>query len=421
MARQANTQRSTAIDPSIGAVDDLPTRIHAATRTSHANLNRLITARLPLSLPPHASTPQLYALGLSRFAEIYFAFEKSWTSQVNSKNTYHRGYDSVSLQEDEYDVVDSFINDGGGRVLNILRQIYDPELLRSAKLRSDLRALGIPEDQNWSHTQRLSREKKINSKTKKPEDEESMRDNAATKFAQHITITTRVSPHLLLAYTWIMYMALFNGGRWIHGKLEEGGADFWDPLLASDDQDSDTNLDRDPTFKNTHLSFWSFPTSASNATDNSEVIKSTFRTRFLAAEMLLTEHERNQVIDETIEIFRRCSDIVNEIDLEVARGAFRESRYPSTHSSSSSSAKSNSSSTITGIPSITIQSPSASSSQGSVLTSRQPQPGIPQPRRQYYINPLVAGAAGLLGGLCAWFWNANSEAVQWGYRALIGG
>lgn len=315
-----------------------------------------------------------------------------------------------------------------------MRQIYDPELLRSDRLRSDLIALRAATDGATSNQHHLPSKVKFKGRPGKGDGgkQHPAPKNAATAFASHIKSVTEENPHLLLAYAWIMYMALFNGGRWIRNKLIEGGADFWDPLppssssIGSNEQDPDPNdhADREPTFITTHLSFWSFPSSTTGAKkENSEIVKSTFRNRFLAAEMLLTEAERNQIIDETVEIFRRCGEIVNEIDLEVAKGAYRESRYSSTSyfaSSSSSSSNSNSSATVTGIPSITIQSPSSSGSSSSASrNSVQPEPG--RPPRRFYINPFVAGAAGLFGGFCAWLWNVKSEAVQWGYRALARG
>ena len=55
---------------------------HNTHSTLHTNLNRLITSRLPLGLPPHTTDSALYATGLLHFAHIYLTFESLWSDLI---------------------------------------------------------------------------------------------------------------------------------------------------------------------------------------------------------------------------------------------------------------------------------------------------------------------------------------------------
>ena len=65
--------------PSATPKPSISAEINAATRKQHTELNRLIIDRLPLALPPTSKTPAVYTLGLSAFAQIFFAFEAAFT------------------------------------------------------------------------------------------------------------------------------------------------------------------------------------------------------------------------------------------------------------------------------------------------------------------------------------------------------
>ena len=146
----------------------LPLEISAATRSHHSSLNRLIVSRLPLCLPPHTLTPRLYTVGLSVFGTIYRTFEEEWSRILQN-----------GAMETE-------------RTLDILRRLYIPELLRHDCLDRDLTMLLTRRD------------------TFAPPREV---EGACDVLQRHqITIRSTIQdrPLTLLAYAWVMYMALFT-------------------------------------------------------------------------------------------------------------------------------------------------------------------------------------------------------------------
>ncbi|KAJ9221252.1 hypothetical protein DTO169C6_6388 [Paecilomyces variotii] len=352
--------------------DTLTEKIHAATRAQHKTLNRLITARLPLSLPPHANSTQLYALGLSRIAEVYYAFERTWLRQMNASDQL-----AEAVRED-YDVLGSFVNDNAGRIRNVLRQVYLPKILRSRRLRSDLRALRFGGSAESKHGEAGK------NTTRRPQ-------TAVEAFVSHIERTLSSKPHVILAYAWLMYMALFNGGRWIRDRLIEGGPAFWTDITnASSRQTCPLSQKHHRThLTESYLSFWSF-----DSDQDGEDIKLEFKKRMDVAGDILTEVEQTQVIAEAVEIFHRLEQIIAEIDLDIARGAYRDSR---------------------------VLQPSDHLASGSLTLSLLPQSiARHQAPPRTYIRPLLVGVAGLLGGICAWLWRVNADAVQWSYHACAG-
>lgn len=248
----------------------------------HHNLNQLIICRLPLCLPPYASTPQLYALGLSRFAQVYFTFESAWLGLIK--------------EVDPSAPASKFIGDDHGGINHVLRQIYIPEILRSDRLRSDLSKLTL-----WTATD-LTVENERNGM-------------AARNFVSHINDVIQHKPHVLLAYTWIMYMALFNGGRWIRGKLMKGGREYWEngakglsSLKGRSDAAPVNSEEAHPC-----LSFWLF-----DGAQDGEAIKRDFKARLRQAANSLTEPERIDVISEARKIFNFCEEIILELDVEAS-------------------------------------------------------------------------------------------------------
>ena len=108
-----------------------------------------------------------------------------------------------------------------------------------------------------------------------------------------IAITDR--PHVVLAYAWVMYMALFNGGRWIRAQLEAAG---WQ-LHQDEGRD--------------YLSFWQF-----DGHRDGEDIKDEFKKRFDEVAALLTPAERDDVVQESRRIFDICAEMVAWLDEQTA-------------------------------------------------------------------------------------------------------
>uniref|UniRef100_A0A093VGR6 Heme-binding protein HMX1 n=1 Tax=Talaromyces marneffei PM1 TaxID=1077442 RepID=A0A093VGR6_TALMA len=193
---------------------DLPTRIQAASRAIHHTLHHAVVGRLPLALPPQTTSPHLYTLGISRFSRIYFTFETAWRDYLSTSPTDH---DPNSDQI---------------RYHALLSEAYIPAITRSERLASDISSL----EREWADN--------TPSAVQPADHDAALRDAVA-----HITETAQRKPYALLAYSWIMYMALFNGGRWIRDQLVNAGPQFW---LREESEKADSLIS--PSF----LSFWSF-------------------------------------------------------------------------------------------------------------------------------------------------------------------
>lgn len=123
------------------------------------------------------------------------------------------------------------------------------------------------------------------------------------EFCSHIRKSVGHKPHVLVAYAWCFYMAVFSGGRWIRGQLKEAGPDFWTAESRTKGKDSEVpSADKG-------LSLWYF-----EGEDDGDSIKKAFNERLLLAETLFTSDERVDIIEEAKTIFRRCAELVHELD-----------------------------------------------------------------------------------------------------------
>ncbi|KAK1030539.1 hypothetical protein LTR33_017079, partial [Friedmanniomyces endolithicus] len=217
--------------PSISA------EINVATKKQHTELNRLIIERLPLALPTRpwgwrrGRSPALLAQGIAAFAQIYFEFEGTWSAIECSPG-----------------------KDENGDMVHWLANLRPRGLERTQRLRSDLRRLGC------STAPALGR--------REP--------------AQTGRLSGR--PHTLIAYAWVMYMAIFSGGRWICQQLAHAGPEF-------------------------ELSFLSF-----DGDEDGEDLKRGFKAGLARAEELLSPQERQEVVEEAQALFDRCIALVAVLD-----------------------------------------------------------------------------------------------------------
>ncbi|KAI9698638.1 MAG: heme oxygenase [Candelina mexicana] len=248
----------------------LPEEINAATRQIHSHLNRLIIARIPLALPPYAKTPQIYTKGLLPFAQVYLSFEHLWPhiSEVSSQ------------KEPEHADV---------KILNILQHIRLPGLQRSARLRADLCTL-LKVNDDATLDLHLSA---------------AANDLCLNEFLCHIQQVVKSHPHVLVAYAWVMYMAIFSGGRWIRAQLQAAPPKFWqrnqfDSLKSA----SPSDIDPHPG-----LAFFHF-----DGIHDGEDIKAEFKQRLAEVEVLLTPQEKDDVVAEALNIFRHIILLVEELD-----------------------------------------------------------------------------------------------------------
>jgi heme oxygenase len=247
----------------------LPAHINTATRKQHAELNRLIVNRLPLALPPKTLDPQILSRGLTAFGSIFSVFEYVW---------YHL---EKAVESDD----DSLPGTHDAQIKRWLATLRPGELLRYPRLQEDFAYLS---DRTGTVVGRPS-------------------------FIEHwildaIREDLEAKPHLLLAYGWVMYMAIFSGGRWIRQHLSSAGVEFWtghDPCMEFEKHELQL-LDL-PGF-----SFLSF-----DGEEDGEDVKSLFKGRLAEAETLLTQQERQEIVEAAQVLFGRCISLVGMLDWEI--------------------------------------------------------------------------------------------------------
>ncbi|MCJ1376936.1 heme oxygenase [Xylographa soralifera] len=268
MAEQTDVSSKTGSNSNVE--NTLPAQINCATRSSHTHLNRLILARLPLALPPNSQSPEIYATGLQRIARIYLSFESLWGEIV----------DFQPLEASQ--AIDHC-------VFSALKHLYMPNMLRTQSIRSDLSCLLHKSLEDVDNVL------------------EHMEGLQLHRFLQHFEQICVVKPHVLIAYAWVMYMALFNGGRWIRAQLLAAKALSWRLSTLDITPESD---EIDPILG---LYFWHFP-----GEEDGEDMKNEFKARLNDVEGLLDVEQRQDIVDEAIAIFKYLALLVGELDEIVA-------------------------------------------------------------------------------------------------------
>lgn len=157
----------------------------------------------------------------------------------------------------------------------------------------------------------------------------SVKSDATQAFVHHINHSVTEKPHLLIAYAFTLYLAIFSGGRWIRSLLAAPGRTFWSPdLSASASMEASIGhfessvheklrsftIPQQECFEELGLAFWFFP-SLNDGLD----IKAEFKRRLEGAESLLTPQMRTEIVDEARNIFVRCEGLVGELDEFVGR------------------------------------------------------------------------------------------------------
>ena len=320
-------QINTATRYAAGSVNGKQNKAYPVHRSQHHVVNKFISSRLPLCLPPLATQPDLYLFGLSQIAELFFTFEDAWNEVTNpsqmqsldnsfsgwaSPETYPQPYpDSVSREE---------------QLLDALRTLRPMGMARSSRLKNDLEYLrcvcGVAEQDT--------------------------RSLVLETVKAHVEANVRTKPHLLLAYAWTLYMAVFSGGRHIRNALCAPGLGFWlghgkttaqaapsdakkaawnwrSPvarLMSTPQAPQETPMSRKPKsaeelslFEGKGLSFWYFP-----GGQDGEELRAEFKERLLNMEALLTVSQRDEIVAEAQMIFSRVEALVTELDAAVANG-----------------------------------------------------------------------------------------------------
>jgi heme oxygenase len=124
-------------------------------------------------------------------------------------------------------------------------------------------------------------------------------------FCDHIRRRVGNKPHVLVAYAWCFYMAVFSGGRYIRAELLKAGDTFWTKGRETGEQNGDEKI----RLQEKGLSFWSFP-----GQHDGMDIKESFKSHLMSAEALFTPEERIDIVEEAKIIFKLSANLVHELD-----------------------------------------------------------------------------------------------------------
>ncbi|KAL0467035.1 hypothetical protein QR685DRAFT_535068 [Neurospora intermedia] len=299
-------------------------QVNAATRLVHTQLNSQIIRRLPLALPPAANTPSTYVSGLLHVAPVYTTFETLWymillshkeqTKEFRNSSPYHNRPSSPQPPQEKdrflldpktshrvpfHDGDDAGLSQRPGtseRIFSILESLRIPGLMRADCLRADIGCLT-----GWS---------------KEMVDEQievAARNGNLKKFITHIKQSVGESPPVLLAYAWVLYMALFSGGQILRSSLEKAGPVFWktrcDPIMPFGKACAYPDKSHATAPMSQCLRFFHF-----NTSQDGEDLKREFKRRLVEAEDLLTTSERARIVHESVYVFEHMLALVSQLD-----------------------------------------------------------------------------------------------------------
>lgn len=316
--------------------DNFP--VNSSTRSLHTQLNKLILVRLPLALPPHTTNSSKYVSGLLHIAPIYITFESLWQEILESpclptslkQATVDTCEPGESKRSPETHDANTPRKESSPKVCSrtssLLSHLLLPGLPRADRLRADIRILtGKSELKVEEQLKAISRNGEL------------------ANFIAHTKASVQKNPHVLVAYAWVLYMALFSGGRYLRASLRAAGGlgkDFWDrepspvrPHIITRDMYEIREPDLEPTEP---LGQWPRVSERGRAKswsesdlpkmtpgllffdfagdEDGEDIKVEFKKRVVQADLLLTPREKDDVVAEAQDIFRFMLKMVDELD-----------------------------------------------------------------------------------------------------------
>ncbi|KAK4034888.1 hypothetical protein C8A01DRAFT_18366 [Parachaetomium inaequale] len=326
--------------PGAQARPHLGDSINVATRALHTKLNKAILQHFPLALPPHARNPSVYVSGLLHIAPIYLTFESLWHDILNA----HHNHDTTNLVSEHHHPFSTVSSSSEGahptppsspfsdnskttptsslppnpakqpsRIHALLHNLYSPLLTRSPALLADIRAIT-----NWSDATLRSKLAALTTQREGGGNDEGkgtggrQKQQHLTTFLAHLRHAVAARPHLLLAYAWVLYMALFSGGRVLRGVLEGVGEGFWRAAVCDSVLDDVPPRGGQPDSgrgtEGMPLGFFRFDTA-----QDGEDLKEEFKKKFEEAGRALTVDEWAEVVSEAGRIFEHMILLVGEL------------------------------------------------------------------------------------------------------------
>ena len=341
--------------------------INAATAPLHHTLNTSIVKVLPGGLPPDTTSPALYILGILPFASIYAAFEDAFGQFCPVLGHSKAGADLGT-------------HDEGKRLrqlLHDLAKLRPDGIQRTPRLRADVRFLQRRAEQE--HKRASNGIQNLVARDLPDQNPYEVCFNAIPLDARaaaacetwlhncgkelpggspgweavdRIHRVAAEKPHVLIAYAWVWYMAIFAGGRWIRGQLDAAGRrEFWEGHEdEKEDRVRDLSVDGKGVFLEDRLekglvedagcekpvipllsdcakemvdaeaaelvpgdqlgySYLSFC-----GDDDGDDIREDFKARLANLEELLTQKEREDIVAEAKDIFESSIRLVQELN-----------------------------------------------------------------------------------------------------------
>lgn len=227
----------------IGALGN---RINFNTRSEHNSINRTITLKFAIAI----RDARIYRQGIQAFYHVFRTVEELINKELSQEPLSKTG--------------------------EILKQIWRPEIARTAALEQDLMFFYGNDRSKFEHP---IRQEQID-------------------FVQHIYDAYKEKPHILLAYCHVMYLALFAGGKIMLSSLTRASGVFprLDGKTTEEVSSFGTNL-----FK--------------FQVEDDEVLRLDYKKAYeLATRNALTEQEKLDIIDESKEIYKRNVMVVQELE-----------------------------------------------------------------------------------------------------------
>ena len=206
-------------------------------------------------------------------------FEREWLELISSARNVS-SYDDGPVHQEH--------------LLQLLSALYHPGLVRTKRLESDLLNLRqrLPFDSSQFH---------LNSSLKA----------TSAAVCEQVRLAICQKPHVILAYAWVLYMALFSGGRWMRSEMIKAGPSFW--RTPSQKRNSCSVPSEKPSTGEDPfgcLSFWFFDT----GTNDGLLLKDEFKHKFEDIAAQLDEKQKADIIDESVNVFRLCSTLIGALD-----------------------------------------------------------------------------------------------------------
>ncbi|CZR57386.1 related to HMX1 ER localized, heme-binding peroxidase involved in the degradation of heme [Phialocephala subalpina] len=309
----------------------LSDRINIATRSLHTQLNRLILLRLPLALPPTSTNPSKYISGLLYIAPIYITFESLWQSILDepceaeeAQQSLHKIWAAERPKLEPATSDPFFVRKPCSRTHCLLSDLQLPGLPRAERLRTDIRVL--TSTSAYKVQEQLA---------------EVSKHGKLAEFLAHTKKSVEANPHVLMAYAWVLYMALFSGGRHLRAELKKAGGigpNFWDrkpsPVRPysitqeSSRRQNSRSSPTDPTSDDPMRKPRSRSRSESTASgmvpgmqffnfigdEDGEDIKREFKCRFAEAETHLLPTEKEDIVLEAQHLFSFMLSLISDLD-----------------------------------------------------------------------------------------------------------